>query len=178
MLEYYRRDQSSESFQVQTCRSSDIANVLRDHFASAELLLTFASNQCDEQALARDIHRAAPSPEAAKKQILRLPVYNMYRACERLKQAHDRLTAMASTQQPSTSANAAREKKQKPYTLDAMHEHFVLSTGRRFVTPLPEGMLQFDAPCLHTIAVTAVALSGIYCVHNDRHAYTSASCCG
>lgn len=124
---------STETLQVQTCCSTDIAKVLRNHLSSAQLLLTFASNNCDEQALARDIHRAASSAEAAKSQILEIPVYNLYRACQRLKQAHDRLTGV---QQPSDAANP---KKQQPYTLDAMHKHFVGSTGRTFLEPSPEG---------------------------------------
>lgn len=134
----------TDSFRVQNCSKDNIAKLLREHFSRAELLLTFGP-QNDEQALARDLHRAAASSADAKEQILRLPVLNIAKGCERLKEAHDRQHATPSAQ-PSAVQRGVRQKQQikKAWTLDAMHKHFVGSSGRRFVSPLPEGMPLFQ----------------------------------
>ena len=112
---------------VKQCDSKDVVQELTDLFDEAELLLTYGPTN-DEQALARDIHKAAESDSAAQQKVQRMPLYNLYEACKRLKLAHDRKIPVA---------DAA--KLDKRCTLDAMHTHFVTSSGRRFVSPLPEG---------------------------------------
>ena len=113
-----------------------IVKELQDLFSDVELLLTYGPTN-DEQALVRDAHRAVShKSDQGAKDLLQMPVYNLFEACLRLKQAHDRKYS------PAIADGQNAEEMKRRYGLDAMHRHFVLSTGERFVTPLPEGMLR------------------------------------
>ena len=106
--------------------------------SAAGLVLTFASSKCDEQALVRDCHKAESEGSKYNSKLwpLHLPVYNMFQACTRLKKAHDR-TFNHAFLQSLAEADAIRRQK---CTLTRVHRLFVMSTGRRFVKPLPEGV--------------------------------------
>lgn len=111
---------------IPASNSAAVVGALQDAFAGAGLLLTYGPTN-DEQALARDIHKAAGSDSAAWQQVQQMQVYNMFEACKRLKLAHASKIAATNAAEPDKRCN-----------LDAMHKHFVTSSGRRFVSPTPE----------------------------------------
>lgn len=120
------RLETADFLEVKKCSSSEVVGVLTEEFEEPDLLLTYGPTN-DEQALARDIRKAAASDRAAQQDIRQRPVFNMFEACKRLKMAHDGKVDVT---------DAA--KMHKRCTLDAMHTHFVASSGRRFVSPTPD----------------------------------------
>ena len=110
--------------------STEVVKELQQHFCDDSLLLAYGPTN-DEQGLVRDIHKAAGQAQGEVKwQLHRVAAYNVYEACKRLKQAHDR------KYNPHRVDGAS---KKGSYGLDSMHKFFVGATGRRFVRPLPEG---------------------------------------
>ena len=121
--------------------STTMIEAFSNEVHAADLLLTYGPTN-DEQALVRDKHRAAAArgQDTRHIDILKLPVFNMYQACMRLKQAHDCKYNPALLEQLRQAD--ARQRAKQQFGLSAMHAHFVRSVPnqRRFVTPLPEGM--------------------------------------
>lgn len=105
-------------------------------FRAVDLLLAYGS-AFDEGALVRDVHKAGLD---CNKVLKNKGVFNLYPACARLKQAHDLMFNLGYRELCAATGVAQNR---KPYDLDAMHNFFVKSTGRRFVEPLPEGKLLF-----------------------------------
>ena len=128
---------STPSFEVMNMRDmSAVTAKLKELMSTDALLLTFG-NMNDEEALVRDSHKAATPGSRYQKDLwpLKLSSYNMMQACMRLKTAHD-LKHNSAHMQTLTQMQASKLRK---CTLSDVHKHFVKSTNRRFITPIPEG---------------------------------------